>query len=107
MKRLVVFGILLVTAALPADLIPTGAELDALVRLWEREAALGSTMLLVEGAEPAADTPRGRYGSDLVASRSRSSGTRTPPRVSTDGTCSRDARAHRPRRCAFTRAVVV
>ena len=35
--------------ALPADLIPiAAAELDALLRLWEREAALGGAMLLIE-----------------------------------------------------------
>ena len=35
--------------ALPSDLIPvTAAELDALLRLWEREAALGGAVLLVE-----------------------------------------------------------
>jgi len=34
---------------LPADLIPTAAaELDALLRLWEREAALGGAVLLIE-----------------------------------------------------------
>jgi hypothetical protein len=53
-------------AVLPADLIPTGAELDALVRLWEREAALGGTMLLVEGAEPAADAPRAHAVERLI-----------------------------------------
>ena len=35
--------------ALPSDLIPaSAAELDALLRLWEREAALGGTVMLVE-----------------------------------------------------------
>jgi ATPase family associated with various cellular activities (AAA) len=53
-------------AVLPAELIPTGAELDALVRLWEREAALGGTMLLVEGAEPAADGPRAHAVERLI-----------------------------------------
>jgi hypothetical protein len=45
-------------AALPADLIPTGAELEALARLWEREAALGGTMLLIENAEQFAESGR-------------------------------------------------
>src|SRR5262249_40438210 len=50
-------------AAIPADLIPVSAgELEALVRLWEREAALGGTVLLVEcdDADRAADQPRAR-----------------------------------------------
>ncbi len=45
----------LCVAAIPADLIPApAAELDALLRLWEREAALSRAVLLVEcdGAEP-------------------------------------------------------
>ena len=47
-------------AAMPADLIPApAAELDALVRLWEREAALSGSVLLIEcdDADPAADRP--------------------------------------------------
>src|SRR5439155_21661435 len=43
--------------ALAAELIPAAAaELDALLRLWEREAALGGAVLLVEsdGPDPAA-----------------------------------------------------
>jgi hypothetical protein len=48
-----------------ADLIPaSAAELDALLRLWEREAALGGAVLLVEcdGSDPstAGDDARGR-----------------------------------------------
>ncbi len=42
--------------AIAADLIPTAAaELDALLRLWQREAALGGAILLVEsdGPDPA------------------------------------------------------
>jgi hypothetical protein len=51
--------------ALPADLIPAAAaELDAFVRLWERETALGSSVLLVEHhgheAIPAGEDPRER-----------------------------------------------
>ena len=55
--------------AIAADLIPAAAaELDALLRLWEREAALGGAVLLVEcdGPDPAA-------GDDDA--RSRASGT--------------------------------
>ncbi len=49
-------------AVLPADLVPAvPAELDALVRLWERESVLSELVLLVEsddlGAEPS--NPRG------------------------------------------------
>jgi hypothetical protein len=65
------------TAALPADLIPAGAgELDALVHLWEREAALGGVALLVEcdglagtrsGAAPQPDTARSRGALRFVA----------------------------------------
>ena len=42
--------------ALPSDLIPvSAAELDALLRLWEREAALGCAVILVEcDADPVA-----------------------------------------------------
>jgi hypothetical protein len=50
-------------AALPADLVPAAAaELDALLRLWEREAVLGCTVLLVEcdGPDLAADPARAR-----------------------------------------------
>ena len=49
--------------AMPADLIPApAAELDALVRLWEREAALSGSVLLIEcdDADPAADQSTGR-----------------------------------------------
>ena len=55
--------------AIAADLIPAAAaELDALLRLWEREAAFGGAVLLVEcdGPDPAA-------GDDDA--RSRASGT--------------------------------
>jgi hypothetical protein len=40
-------------AVLSADMIPaTGAELDALLRLWEREAVLSGAVLLVECDDP-------------------------------------------------------
>jgi hypothetical protein len=47
-------------AVLPAELTPTNpSDLDALARLWEREAALGGAALLVECDElDAADGPR-------------------------------------------------
>jgi hypothetical protein len=56
-------------AAHPADLIPiAAAELDALVRLWERESALSSTILLIEcdDAESPSDPTRARRVSRLV-----------------------------------------
>ena len=47
--------------ALPADLIPAApAELDALIRLWEREAALGGAMLFVEADSDAPSSDDGR-----------------------------------------------
>ncbi|HEY4329326.1 MAG TPA: ATP-binding protein, partial [Phycisphaerae bacterium] len=55
--------------ALPADLIPSApAELDALIRLWEREAALGGAMLLVEtdSDSPSADDGRLRHAIRLM-----------------------------------------
>jgi hypothetical protein len=58
-------------AVVPADLVPAvAAELDALVRLWEREAALGGSVLLVEwdslGPDPAADPARARSVGRLI-----------------------------------------
>ncbi len=56
-------------AVLPADLVPSSAvELDALVRLWERESALGGTVLMVEcdGLDPGADPVRVRSVSRLI-----------------------------------------
>ncbi len=50
-------------AVLPADLIPSSAaELDALVRLWEREAVLSRAVLMVEcdGSDPNTDPVRDR-----------------------------------------------
>jgi ATP-dependent 26S proteasome regulatory subunit len=46
------------TLAIALDLIPAAAELNAFLRLWEREAALGGAVLLVEcdGSDP---TPAG------------------------------------------------
>lgn len=49
--------------ALPAESIPAGpVELDSLARFWDREAALGGAVLLVEcdDAEPGSDTSRVR-----------------------------------------------
>jgi hypothetical protein len=62
------------TAALPADLIPAAADLDALVHLWQREAALGGVALLVEcdgvgawsEATPQSDGARARGVARLV-----------------------------------------
>jgi hypothetical protein len=56
-------------ATISADFIPTAAsELDALARLWEREAALGGVVLLVEcdDADPSHDQPRQRRMNRLV-----------------------------------------
>jgi hypothetical protein len=67
-------------AALPVELVPAApAELDALVRLWEREAVLANLVLLIEGDAPvpdAADPSRatavvrltGRLGGPLIVS---------------------------------------
>jgi SpoVK/Ycf46/Vps4 family AAA+-type ATPase len=56
-------------AAIPADVIPSAvAEMDALARLWEREAALDGMVLLVEcdEADPAADPSRARRAGRLI-----------------------------------------
>ena len=56
-------------AAIAADLIPAAAaELDALIRLWERETALSGIVLLVEcdDADPTADPARARRVSLLI-----------------------------------------
>jgi hypothetical protein len=56
------------TLAIAADLIPAAAaELDALLRLWEREAALGGAVLLVE-----CDSPDATLADDDASSRSSS-----------------------------------
>jgi hypothetical protein len=56
--------------ALSSDLIPTAAaELEAFLRLWEREAALGGALLLVE-CDPdsaAEDSARSRSAARLIA----------------------------------------
>jgi hypothetical protein len=55
-------------AVLPADLVPTGAaEWHALVRLLEREAALGGVLVLVECDDPSS-------GADSGADRARAVG---------------------------------
>ncbi len=59
--------------AVPADLVPaTAAELDALLRLWEREAALGGAVLLVEcdgtEATPAVGRLIERVGGPVIVS---------------------------------------
>jgi hypothetical protein len=56
-------------AALPADLVPgTATELDALVRLWEREAVLSGAVLLLEcdDTDPSADPQRARSARRLA-----------------------------------------
>jgi len=55
--------------AIPTDLVPnSAAEMDALVRLWEREAALGGTVLMVEcdSLDPTADPVRSRSIGRLI-----------------------------------------
>jgi hypothetical protein len=55
-------------SAMPADFIPTSpSELDALTRLWNREAALSATALLVDcDALDTADTARASAVSRLI-----------------------------------------
>jgi len=82
-------GLGLRVAALPADLVPAAAaELDALVRLWEREAALGSAVLLVEcdGAEAAPAIGRliERIGGPVIVSARERRRTSHRPAVSFD-----------------------
>jgi hypothetical protein len=78
--------------ALPAELIPAGAaELDALVHLWGREAALGGLVLLAEcdgaDADPAEGAGRARavgrlveraHGPAIVVGRERRGGWHGP-----------------------------
>jgi hypothetical protein len=55
------------TVVLPADLIPSAvSELDSLLRLWEREAALGGAVLLVEFDTDAGDDGRNRNATRFV-----------------------------------------
>ncbi len=75
--------------ALPADLVPaSAAELDALLRLWEREAALAGAVLLVEcdGTEAAATVGRliERIGGPAIVSARERRRTVQRPAVSYD-----------------------